>query len=406
MQEHNDLSNLLNAVKLKVGAIRHAKEMFSAQLAPEFNIFNFLRSDETGVSRVFADLLDPEGTHGQGKLFIDIFSKKLGEDYLWISSAKKWTVSTEKQANGQRRIDIYLDSENGIIGIENKPWAGDQQNQLSDYADYLKNSSRGGKWLLIYISNTPPSENSIKNNERRRLEESNNLVTLDYNFIKDWLEESAFKSKSLTVRIFIENLISYLLKTVNKDIDMQEETEVIKEIISSNDNISAAFSVGRSLPHLKRDLLKKFKQSLGECLDKNGFHLVWDEMLVNEGRYMGFSINKEEFQGKHLRFEFDAVGLNRLIFGIKRRDESVVEEDKIWSSINKTMNNRFNNGGSTEWWPWWSWYHKIEKDKNYENWGTSETPWIEILEGRLQEKILNKAKMVYKEFEDKMDLLR
>ncbi len=90
-----------------------------------------------GISRVFADLLNPHGRHGQNKLFLDAFSGKIGEDYQWISSANDWNVGTEKQANGQRYIDIYLSSSSGVIGIENKPWARDQENQISDYAEYL-----------------------------------------------------------------------------------------------------------------------------------------------------------------------------------------------------------------------------------------------------------------------------
>lgn len=405
MNERNEISHLLNAVNLKVGAIRYAKKTFSAQLAPEFNIFNFLRSDETGLSRIIADLLDREGTHGQGKVFLDIFSKRLAEDFPWTSSANNWAVNTEKQANGRRRIDICLESENGIIGIENKPWAIDQQNQLSDYARYLKNNSGSKHWLLIYISNTPPSEKSIGKDELSELEQSKNLVVLDYGFIKDWLEECASKSKSLTVRVFIENLISYLLTSVNKDIDMKEETEVLNEIKKSPDRISAAFSVYRSLPHLKCDLLEHLRQSLGKLLDGNGFHLVWDDKLgKSEARYIGFGVNKVDNQDKYLRFEFDLTGLNRLYFGIRKRDDSAKEEDNIWSSINKIMTDSFGSGKRSDWWPWWSYNHNL--GHGYDNWGTSETPWIDIVEGKLQDKILDIAKSIYKEFVGKLDLLQ
>ena len=40
------------------------------ELAPRFNFFDYLRDDELGLSRVIADLLDPQASHGQDRLFL------------------------------------------------------------------------------------------------------------------------------------------------------------------------------------------------------------------------------------------------------------------------------------------------------------------------------------------------
>jgi PD-(D/E)XK nuclease superfamily len=42
----------------------------------------------------------------------------------------------------QRRIDITIDFGNAGIGIENKPWAGEQPDQLRDYAAHLAKKYR------------------------------------------------------------------------------------------------------------------------------------------------------------------------------------------------------------------------------------------------------------------------
>jgi len=174
-----EIERLLKDVAFKMGTLREARSRFSAQLAPDFRIFDYLRSDEMGLSKCIASLLDPNGTHGQGRVFLATFLKKFGSESTWVSTSEDCKVVTEKQANGQRRIDIYLDFiKTGIIGIENKPWAGDQDLQLSDYAAFIKNEAGNRKWLLVYLSNCDPGENSITTGERKKLEDSGEFLRL------------------------------------------------------------------------------------------------------------------------------------------------------------------------------------------------------------------------------------
>lgn len=51
--------------------------------------------------------------------------------------------STAYIVNNQRRIDITLNFENKFeIGIENKPWDKEQENQLQDYEKHLRKKVR------------------------------------------------------------------------------------------------------------------------------------------------------------------------------------------------------------------------------------------------------------------------
>jgi PD-(D/E)XK nuclease superfamily len=146
-----DLFNNASEVRFKIGTLREARNRFADQLAPEFRIFDYLRTDEMGLSRCIASLFDPKGKHGQGSFFLDAFLKILSDKSGWEANAKDFLkVELEKQANGQRRIDIYLEFKNGIIGIENKPWASDQDTQLTDYATYLEKTAGNKDWLLVF----------------------------------------------------------------------------------------------------------------------------------------------------------------------------------------------------------------------------------------------------------------
>lgn len=117
MQEKINL--LLKKVTFKVATLNEARERFADRLAPDFSLFHYLRTDEIGLSRCIADLLNPKEKHGQKEVFLEAFLRKIN----WSEETKVRSVTLEKQANGQRRIDIYLQFQNGdIVGIENKPW--------------------------------------------------------------------------------------------------------------------------------------------------------------------------------------------------------------------------------------------------------------------------------------------
>ena len=152
---------LLEAVSYKLGAVREAKRMFAEQLAPEFSFFSYFRSDELALSACIAGLLDPNGAHGQGSVFLQAFFAHMVDKKDLLFDFKSCEVRTEHQANDQRRIDIVLRFDDAIVGIENKPWAGDQNQQLSDYANYLEEKAVGKKWLLIYLCDRDPSPNSL-----------------------------------------------------------------------------------------------------------------------------------------------------------------------------------------------------------------------------------------------------
>ena len=45
-------------------------------LAHRFNVLDYLKTDELGLSRIIADLFDPKASHGQGVLFLRNCTRK------------------------------------------------------------------------------------------------------------------------------------------------------------------------------------------------------------------------------------------------------------------------------------------------------------------------------------------
>ena len=145
----------------RLDAARQLEREFDRRFAHRFNVLDYLRQDELGLSRIVADLLDPTARHGQGTLFLAAF---LGLD--GVRDALRWPdldrcrimVITERQIDHERRIDVsveIVDAEGNAccLAIENKPYAADQPKQVEDYLSSLE--SRYGAWFPADLSLAP-----------------------------------------------------------------------------------------------------------------------------------------------------------------------------------------------------------------------------------------------------------
>lgn len=384
-------------VTFKTATLKEARERFADRLAPDFSIFDYLRTDEMGLSRCIADLLDPKGKHGQKEVFLESFLEKIN----WLGDTRVGSVNLENQANGQRRIDIYLQFQNGdIIGIENKPWAGDQENQLSDYAAFIQKEVKGNKWLLIYLSNNEPSDYSgTKKEVFKKTEREGRFKQLRFSEIIEWLEDCACKSRALIVRLFIEELAKFIRMNVNGELDMSEENEIKSLILASSQNIESAFHVSSVMKSVKEALLKEFHDDLRNKTKAKGFELIWDEAMSKGWRGSpGFGMKFSKGQNLYLRFEFNSSGLHDLYWGIAREHDSVKKDDVVWKMFNEVMSDQFGSGNKTVRWPWWNWIDKKEFSGAYRNWDSNETPWKLMKEEKLAEKFVDLAVRVHAAF--------
>ena len=398
------IEKLLKKVSFKIGTVREARNLFATQLAPDFRIFDYLRTDEMGLSNCIAALLDHKGSHGQGSIFIEEFLKNLDSKADW-AVGRACEVSVEKNAMG-RRIDIYLKFDNGIIGIENKPWAADQNQQLQYYSDYLKKHATEVRknWLLVFISDRDPSPDSIKEKSRISLEKQNHYIRCDYGKVIDWLEVCANKSKALIVRLFAQELIKFIRSSVRGEFDMSEVKETRNVILESSDNLLSAFHISDALHEVKESLLfESLYPDLKKRLDTHGFQLDWNfEEIKDQKKYAGFSIALVDLADKYLlRFQFDSSKLNSFVWGICRESTSVKYNKTMWENICLVMDTRFGDGESSEDWPWWRSAPDKEFDAGMSNWSTSSKPWIDIQDGKLAIQIEDLACEVSKAFKVK-----
>lgn len=141
----NTLSNLVSELRFR--ADEQAKATHS-----NFNVFTTVLQahDEVRLhTRFIHNLLNPQGTHDCGDMFLRLFFDVLEEAPDELND-HSYTVRKEASTSfGQ--IDLLLETEDYGIAIENKIHAGEQEKQLQRYSEYLK-SKYPNKNLLIYLT--------------------------------------------------------------------------------------------------------------------------------------------------------------------------------------------------------------------------------------------------------------
>jgi hypothetical protein len=394
---------LLDEVGSKINAIRAARHLFARELAPDFHLFDYLRRDEMGLSSCIAALLDPKGTHAQGAVFLDEFLKLIGHSSSELPRNTCCNVSVEKQIDKQRRIDIFIELDDLIVGIENKPWASDQVNQLSDYATYLKSFAGNKKWRLIYLCDRAVSATSISEKHRIRREKSGNLLNLDFTTISAWLHTCATKTKPLAVRVFIEELEKFVRSRIIGEVGMSEKIEIQRAILASETSLASALQIANEMKSIKEQMLKGFFVELEEALKTYGMQL--DGNLTYWKACTGLNIKFYGEQRIMLRFEFESANLGKFFWGI-RRDKKDYFSEETWGKINRLMGDRFKNCKA---WPWWPWYSDLPDqyfDEACRHWDNSEKPWLMLKNGQMVKQVITIAMEVREVFNGQENLLK
>ena len=115
----------------------------------EYNIFQVLGVGEKEVvmCRFLASLLNPEGAHQQGILFLKTFLRDVLDGFPMSNTLLTHTdVVTEYVIDNDRRIDIVIQNSQYFIPIEVKLYAGEQEGQCYDYYQYARNAP------LVYLT--------------------------------------------------------------------------------------------------------------------------------------------------------------------------------------------------------------------------------------------------------------
>ena len=221
-----ELQSFFNSMEYYLSVSKAAKQRLDKELASSFSVFDYVSDNETMLSRILADLLTTTGSHGQGDLFLKEFLAMFKS--LSFSPTGDPVVSLEYATrllqNFNRRIDIHLSWGGFGIGIENKPWALEQDDQLKDYNDQLKNEFNDN-YLLIFLSTTGRAPQSIPNWGELTKQGKAAAISF-YPDLYDWLIRCRQQCEAEKVRYFIKDFADYIQYNLKGDFTVQESNNV------------------------------------------------------------------------------------------------------------------------------------------------------------------------------------
>ncbi len=254
--------------------IRQERKMESVY-GHNFNLLRILNLEDHEVSTcaILRELLDPEGSHGQGKRFLELFCEMVlkapltaQETCQHISVYKEYVLPESK-----RRIDLVIRTSQRFIPIEVKIFAADQPKQCQDYYDYASSLDPDARIYYLTIFGTMPGTDSIGGMPQDK------ITTISFQTdIMEWIE-LCLGEKGLQKNIPVQLLIMNLRELIRGWGNMMDEklSELVEEIKASKENLMAAKRISDAWREIRETYFMVIFENIKKHLesDMQGFHI-------------------------------------------------------------------------------------------------------------------------------------
>ena len=386
----NSINNLLSEVQ----TITNSYSRINKMSGQNFNLFSLLRkeSDEVRLhSRFIAELLNPEGSHQQGTLFLDCFLEQLSiTDFKTINATSyveyyTGIISDDKEYGGN--IDILLRSDtNKVIKIENKIYALEQENQLLRYYNFQNDG------YLIFLTLNGKESTNHTDLENRKID----YLQISYkNEITNWLQDCI--AKSATVPIVRESIVQYLnliKKLTHQNINTKMSKEIVEKITHNKDSFEAYLAIRKTENdnEIYFDIVRTHLIPFFEYFAKRNNLSVKDlnhSLIEKRERYTGFFFTNDILKknGLQLSVQF-SNSLNRdMYYGLSFVNENPIE-NPIYKKITDAATSVMNKCKPRN--SWWLCHSFFDE---YNNWGEIETLY-NLAYGNFQKEFSNKLEAV------------
>lgn len=372
-----NIKTFCTIIKTKMALTQEVRKQYGKVLSPDFNMFDFWNIDENKVSEIIAHFLNPEGAHNQKDTFLKLFMNYFNLEFKY-NDEDIIKVECEHITLNKRRIDIIIskNEREQIIGIENKfyNWTDDQDNQVIDYINYLKQVTNNN-YCLLYLSPIDKmiSEKSISKEDFENYTNLNNLKSINYEEdIIELIHLFALNCESDRVRYFLLEFEKKLKEHFIGENYMDESKMITKYILESQDNLETSLKLAMSLNEAKVQLKEKFEKQLEE---------VATELRIKcDSKKMSF--HPSNWTKHFIRLNYEG---NAIIYGVCRNEATKNKEPL--PEIQELMNQNFK---VSHWWPLW-------KDL-YSNINNNPEFWLDINSGEAKARIKEFVEIVVSNF--------
>lgn len=252
-----------------------------------FNMFTILRKESDEVylhSRFLSALLDPNGPHKLGKLFLNSFLDRIGSDFDYDEKSLEVYPNNQNRSE-YKEIDIcFIDrvAKNAVM-IENKIYHEDtnheDKGQLENYYGRLIEEDKIPEDRIevyyLTLDGHEPSEDSVKlSGKYPELQDKVKCISYSVEIL-EWLRsivKECYNKPSLR-----ESIIQYIKiveNMTNNDISIDERKEITSLIGMNEDNLLSAKLLIDNFNHVKWHTIYDFYIELETELQYRGFEIL------------------------------------------------------------------------------------------------------------------------------------
>ena len=372
MEEIQDFKDLLTQVR----AISKKYENIARITGENYNIFNILGLSTKEVrthSAFIADLLDPNGLHGKGDVFLELFieqveetlneSKKEYIDKFKTDDARVIVEESIGEIEGDTggRIDIVVKDNNRQIVIENKIYAGDQFKQLVRYSKEYPDAVL--LYLTLYAKDA--SEYSVKKEDGTILKRGKDYFNITYEkYILNWLKECHKETANLPILRETLTQYIYLIKQLTGQTMSDDMNKEIAQLIIESNNFETAFDIEKTILKVKEILFHQIEAALVDLNFENTDKINNDK----EDAFIKLKNGYELIVAFKDNYDY-------LIIGIKPPDEGITD-DEYGKDLEKILKSLI----SGEYQEWKECGCLIARPRDYSRWNIAK-PWMKVKDG-------------------------
>lgn len=294
----------------------------------DFNVFRLCRVNhyENAHSRIMAEFLNPQGSHGFGDAFLSKFYEIAGLDKRIGSpriDTERWTGRLSGKEY-ERRMDIVIEDNindqddvrrnqspcKRLTVIENKILAGEQTDQLCDYYDWMCQSAHGVKDLreLVFLTL-----------DGRESETCNGKPTVRISYAKTicaWLDACIkIAAEQPIVRETLRQYRNLIIKLIPTERDVQPMNEITTKCTETPELFEAALVIANNASRIRSAAANAVVKRLYDyvsgpsCADLPIVPVGNASNISYDGTYQGFGFSIKdspcliwfEFQKSHFR---------------------------------------------------------------------------------------------------------
>jgi len=270
----------------------------------KFNIFSILRdeSDEVNLhSKFIYELLNPNGSHGMGDVFLKLFFKFVKLDEFMEESFRVYREFYN--------IDILLLSKAKAIIIENKIQTYEHSNQLKRYFETIED--KGYKDIkIIYLTLFGSEPDSLKDR----------VINISYkDEIREWIDKSiSIVAKYPPIRETLIQYLNLIEKLTYKKDDNRGFIMETKELLLEDNNLETILSIQPAVIEAKIEIQLRFWRGLLEYLKSRSYEFKFYN--INGDISLESSIRKYYIKKKNNRdYGFELHIFKNLYFFVEIR---------------------------------------------------------------------------------------